>query len=487
MKPEHISDALSQIDDELIREAAEARSHAIKRRPAWQRWGALAACAAVAVFAGTRLVPTTPAPPSQPPQSTTQAPSPGSQGPSQPVSGELPMITIQDMGAGAMGFEGYLAFDISELGSGANPWNEEAELATLPVYKNPLTYDEMYRVSGANPRRMKALLLDTAQKLGFDTEKTPITDNSPSEDYKKAVTEKMAAVGEEVPEGYFDPTTLIMEENGIKIEVDQTLTARIEFDPPVELPQGYHFAYDATSAQMRKAAAWLLENYWGLLSGMEKPLLDQGMADRNIYEERSFDVEYFDGSGSLEEQIVHYNFNRVAFYNNDEGRLFLARVYAPDLSDKMGDYPIVSVEEAKELLLAGNYATSVPWEMPGEEHIAKVELLYRTSSYEAVWLPYYRFLVYLPEQDLHGMKTYGAYYVPAVEGRYLTNMPTYDGSFYGGGTAVKKPDPLPEEEPEDGQANENFEPAETSEAVPEPTPPMEETDPRIGLIVPGQK
>lgn len=71
--------------------------------------------------------------------------------------------------------------------------------------------------------------------------------------------------------------------------------------------------------------------------------------------------------------------------------------------------------------------------MPGEEHIAKVELVYRTGSHEGIWLPYYRFLVYLPEEEnvatQYGMKSYGAYYVPAVDGKYIANMPTYDGSF----------------------------------------------------------
>ena len=68
--------------------------------------------------------------------------------------------------------------------------------------------------------------------------------------------------------------------------------------------------------------------------------------------------------------------------------------------------------------------------MPGEKYIKKVELVYRTSEMEEIYMPYYRFYVELPEENLeHGLKTYGAYYVPAVEGSYLTNMPVYDGSF----------------------------------------------------------
>ena len=485
MRTEQLSDAMEYLDEELIREAEEARSRVVRRRPAWQRWGALAACLAVAVFAVTRVFPTAPTQPGATCPPPPPDPPASQEDPGKPFFEELPLITIESMAVGAMGYEGYLAYDISELGSGANPWTQEETVESLPVYKNPLSYDEMYRVSGADQDKMKALLLDVAGKLGLDTQTTPVTDNAPTEDYKKAITEKLAAVGEEVPEGYFDPTTLIMEADGVKIEVDPTLTALITFDPPVELPKGYNFSYSATSLEMRKSAAWLLENYWGLLSGMSKPTLDQGMADRNIYGERSFDVEYFDGGGSLKQQIINYNFNRVAFYNDDEGKLFLARVYAPDLSQVMGNYPIITVEEAKELLLAGNYASSVPYDLPKAEEIAGVELVYRTSSHEAVWLPYYRFLVDLPEEYRPADKTlrdYGAYYVPAVDGRYITNMPTYDGSFNGGGTAVKKPDAPPEEE-------EGTESAHIGEDPGEPTPPMEESQDRSmeGVVVPGQK
>lgn len=425
IRPEQLSDALNHLDDELVREAAEVRDSGRKRRPAWQRWGALAACLALAVFAGTRLLP-----------SKEILPTPGSSGPSQPsqqpVQGEeLPILTIGENDAVAMGFEGYMALDISELCT-ANPWTAKAELSTLPVYQNPLLYDEQHRAEGVDWDKMRSLLLTVAGQLGLDTERLPITDNTPDEKYQQAVKEKLAAVGESLPEGYFAPTALILEGEGITVEVDQTLTARIDFDPPVELPGELNFTHYASLEEKTQAADWLAERYGGLLSGMAQPTLDPGMGDRNIYRQQSFDVEYYDGAGSLEERIVSYNFNRVAFYCDDNGELFLARVYAPDLSGKLGDYPIITPDEAKELLLAGNYATSVPCEMPGEERIARVELVYRTGTYEQTWLPYYRFLVDLPE-DLRPsdkeLRVYGAYYVPAVEGQYIANMPTYDGRF----------------------------------------------------------
>ena len=318
MRPEQLSDALNYLEEDLIAEAAAVRDHSKARRPSWQKWGALAACLAVAVFAGTRLLPGEALPkPGNPPR-------PGASGPSQPVQGgELPTLTIQWDTSGGMGFEGYMAFDIAELG-GNNPWTEEAELSTLPVYKNPLTYDEQHRATGANWRRMKALLLDVAGKLGLDTQNLPITDNTPSQEQQQAIREKFAAVGDTVPEGYFDPTTLIIEGEGVTVEVDQTLTASIDFAPPVALPEGYNFTHYATRAEKRKAADWLSSQYYGLVSGMAKPLLDQGMGDRNIYSQQSFDVEYYDGAGSLEEQMVSYSFYRTAFYCDDNGELFLA-------------------------------------------------------------------------------------------------------------------------------------------------------------------
>jgi hypothetical protein len=64
------------------------------------------------------------------------------------------------------------------------------------------------------------------------------------------------------------------------------------------------------------------------------------------------------------------------------------------------------------------------------EYVAKVELVYRTGGTEQYFMPYYRFYVELPDMEReNGLKTYGAYYVPAVEGEYISNMPVWDGRF----------------------------------------------------------
>ena len=61
---------------------------------------------------------------------------------------------------------------------------------------------------------------------------------------------------------------------------------------------------------------------------------------------------------------------------------------------------------------------------------AKVELVYRTGEREGYFLPYYRFYLELPSmEEEDGLKTYGAFYVPAVRPEYLEGVPVWDGSF----------------------------------------------------------
>lgn len=145
--------------------------------------------------------------------------------------------------------------------------------------------------------------------------------------------------------------------------------------------------------------------------------------------QQEYQIEFYDKGENDVDAIINYNFNQFAFDCDDNGKFYLASICQPDLSKKMGDYPIINTKKAKELLLKGNYITTVPYKIPGENFIAKVELVYRTGAREEYFMPYYCFYVELPEEERDGLKTYGAYYVPAVEKEYLTNMPLWDGSF----------------------------------------------------------
>lgn len=327
-----------------------------------------------------------------------------------------------------MGYEGYLAYDISELVS-ANPWNEDLEISTLPVYRNPLTYDENFITSGADFDRMRMFITEVAGRLGLDESGLIIMDDAPDEESRQKTIEKFRSAGAAVPEGYFNPTKLIVEADGLKIEVDQSMTAKVLFDPAVSLPEEYNFTHFA-SYDDTAAAADYLKNEYDEFIGMDHPQINLCGGDYTYDGQQTYSIEFFNADGNEMEQLINYNFNRVTFGCDDEGKLFIARIYCPDLSSEMGEYPIIRPEQAKELLLNGNYITTVPCKMPGAEFIRKTELVYRTGQLEKYFMPYYRFYVELPEEEQkNGLKTYGAYYVPAVESSYISNMSAWDGSF----------------------------------------------------------
>ena len=341
MKKEHISDALNMLSDDIIEETNKVRAHA-KPKHKWVKWGAVAACFALMIAAGTRLLPQD---------------EPG-------LNSDLPLLSISENTSAAMGYEGYMAYDISDL-INANPWREDSGISALPVYQNPLTYDASFIASGADLDKMQAFILDVAGRLGLDTNNLTITDDALDKESTQKMIEKFQKVGDTVPEGYFDPTKLVIKAEGIKIEVDQSMTAKVSFDPAVSLPEEYNFTHFA-SYEDAVAVAEYLKSKYGDLIGIDNPQVNIYGGDYNIYNQQSFSIAFFDAGAGDVEEIINYNFNRVAFYCDDNGELFLVRIYHPDLSKKLGDYPIIRPEQAKELLLNGNYITSAPYEMSKE-------------------------------------------------------------------------------------------------------------------------
>lgn len=465
MKKDRLSEAMNYLDDELIEEARTARQMAgenmppektlyvsekdgrngqKKNKPAvWLRRAAAAACLALCLGGGIWLwqghgygqptpidpvdVPSTPAD-TPPALSGIPQPTP----PVQVHPSGLPMLTISDDNSVGMGYEGLMFYDISEMPD-ANPWSEELQLDTLPVYRNTLRADPAGAYNGSAVsagwfEEMRALLLQTAERLGLDTASLVIGDNEPSEEMKNAYREKYASVGEELPEGLFDPTELNAEQNGVRIEVDAGLEVTVWFEPALELPLPFAVDFRMSYEQAQEAAEYYKEAYADLI-GFEDPQICICGGDYTYYGEHGYGVEFFEGAEDPVRQILNFNFDRVYFTGSEEGGLWIVRLYHTDLSDKVGDYPIIPADEARQLLLQGNYISSVPYE-PQAELTARVELVYRHSRMDEYYMPYYRFYIELPEGALdNGLRDFGAFYVPAVKGEYLTNMPVWDGGF----------------------------------------------------------
>ena len=143
---EHLLNALGEVDEKYIAEAAPSKDTGNKT--IWLRRGALATCAALALFVGIRYLPSvlTGGNPGLPDSAGGNHPGGlseniGGSSAGNPAesgtgsSADLPLLTISGESSESMGYEGYMAYDISDL-INANPWNETAELSTLPVYRN---------------------------------------------------------------------------------------------------------------------------------------------------------------------------------------------------------------------------------------------------------------------------------------------------------------------------------------------------------------
>ena len=378
-------DKMSLADPAYVEEA----DRPVKKRTTWRRWGAMAACLAVLLGVGFLFFP----------RSSPDTPD--------PVQTELPTLPVS-MGPslGGYGYEGYYVRDISEL-KNTSPSQIGSLPDTLPVFRNAAGGYPLQAASEEYMAKMLTLCRSVAGRLGWDAEKT-------------------AEVWEERSDGLAPTTVTATGADGVKIEVDQFMTVTISYpDRNRPFSENVLPTYD----DAYKLAEKLLAEYRGLM-GFSSPQICITGGDYNIDGEQSYDIVFTETGGTQTEELLEFFFHGAEFFCNEDGEPWLIHLRCTDLSDKVGDYPIITAQQAQAQLAAGHYITSCGWEMPGEAYIRKVELVYRTGEYDEYFMPYYRFYVELLEEaPVEGCMHLAAYYVPAVAEEYLAPLSTWDGRF----------------------------------------------------------
>jgi len=399
MKAVDLIDMIGNTDDRIIEEAKKKNRSVILK---WTKWAAVAAglCLIVGgLVAITRSV-----------------------GTPTDISKELPQIVIPEYESGDAGFEGVMVYSAEELENG-NPWREDVALYTLPVFRN-VGYD-LFGAGvplGENETKMIAELESAAKELGLKILNTKTETNATK-----------TGTGTIIPGDKAYSISAMTERGNLTIDANGSLL--YELPGGSELPEGYHFTYsDSSDSEAKAAMAYLTKTYASFLNFDHPEIVLQG--------EYTFSGDYirrylvYDSGTDMTERILNYNFRTAQFAPDDNGDLMLIRMNdGLWLAEKLGDYPLISIAEAKEKLLDGQYQTSVPAAMPGEKFIAKVELVYRSGLREETLLPYYRFYVELQDTDgwrmskTSGLKTYGAYYVPAIQDDNISNLSGYNGYY----------------------------------------------------------
>ena len=216
----------------------------------------------------------------------------------------------------------------------------------------------------------------------------------------------------------------------IEIQSNGSIVAMYNGFEGEALPEEYSFTYNnTTEGEALETIRYIYENYSDIIGLPEATFVTS--KEYTFSGEEIRDYRIYDFSGDEIKDMLNFAFSEVQLAPNDEGKLMLIRINDKlSCGEKIGDYPIISPEEAKDMLLEGGYITTVPYEMPGKKYIAKCELIYRSGISENIWMPYYRFLVELPEMaQENGLKNFGAYYVPAVELEYIEGLPLWNGNF----------------------------------------------------------
>ena len=330
----------------------------------------------------------------------------------QDPAGGLPKITAE-LTTGDMGFEGYMAYSVDELENG-NPWRGiPADTEALPVYENLLYSEHADPVLYETEEELRGAAETAAERLGMTVLSLEV--QTMGEIRGTEYTERPTGASAEC-EGDFGAATVYVSNAGM---------IRTQFSDP--LPFG--------SEEEKSAAMDILSAYLGYRDAV---IAESG--DRDIYGVRSRQYRVYEDSSDPVQKLLNYSIAVSRLYETDDGA-GLGTVWkypGIDVLKFLGDYPVIGEDEARAMLLNGEYLTTVPADtLPEsgitEDRIDRVELVYRTGPRDKYIEPYFRFLVRLregfPASAAEGLSNWGAYYVPAVRTEYLAEIPVWDGSF----------------------------------------------------------
>jgi len=288
-----------------------------------------------------------------------------------------------------------LAYDIMEI-LGEHPFMADSIPETMAVYKNKYVTD------------------------GAGVPLAPLTENEMLE-LGKPVSDRLGENIIEVEKGHNNNHLHIICE-GIDIYVSGNGNVSVEFDKSFKLPM----EIDGSRESYITAVNYVAEELKPLLllCGVENPtpLISH---DYTFDGERSYDcnlVDADDSSSSVGLYFMNGYLHRITWDS-----------YKWSMGEILGKYPTISYDEAKQLLLAGQWYSIVPLEEPiDESDIVGAVIGYKTQCYDEVFMPFYAFYVDVTDRSEVAMpsetielrlKNYATYIVPAIEAEYLKGFP----------------------------------------------------------------
>lgn len=408
MKKEDLIKALGEIDDDLLAAAQAQRMKSTAKKPYMRKTfigilGMAAAVAAVAILfrpaeqdtGGGNL--SSPNTVRNQPEETEQ------------TEPEKIVLSHNLVNTGSAGISIEMYPDLSKEPD-YNPWNEEMDLKTLPVFER--IPSDTGIPFGLSESRIQKNLDEYKVYFGFESDRTEVSHVSDihkgSED---STVYLITAFGEN---GY-------LSSNGYG-EIFLNLNKNGE----IALPEGITLSPGASEEEARKTAQYLYEQYgalldcddWGYDIGGDYSFDAQQIRTYRLYGKAKDD----------ENTILNYNFRQIIFGGSDDGRhISMIRIQNETEAYKnAGQYPLITLDEAYEQLYKGNYFANTNGVLiDGETEIGDVQLVYLNWRSFRYSFPCYRFKAditfktksFMPNLP-GGLKAYGIYFVPAIDPSY---------------------------------------------------------------------
>jgi len=414
-------DKMSDVDPKLIADAEKKpRKKSGLMIGLTSSMAALAAAALIAVTLGNNVSQKPPVIDTSDPNSV---PVTSSDTVSSGNTSTLPKITVGDYGVRGWGGREFIGakdgvkvekdyFNYSQLEE-CSPW-KGAELETMPVYMSHSTdldvdLDKMY-----------ALARKAAAALGIPEDSLEFTDNYQRMDETIEANRKMAkdagATDEEADEMINRIIRSVMSQTyveaiggGVRISVYTSLKIYIAPDESAKLPDKYNFTKSATDEEIAALVDYFADKYKGIMN-YSKPTLGRIDAE-GIY--------IYDSDCDLTQQIVNYWINSAFFGEDSENIGELGRMWfdTVDGCEKLGDYPILTPEQATEILKSNKFDDEM--RMPADAKILKTDIVYENSAGYTGIIPYYEFYVETDKDDSNADVACLIYTIPAVPEEFI--------------------------------------------------------------------
>lgn len=364
-------DVVSDIDDDLI---INAEPKAVTTFLARRKWIPFAACICIAALTVTAALI------------------------GKGKSNALPIIDFEISESSAAGPYAVETDDINSYIS-ANPWNEDMNIQALPVYLNT-GYTAYPAELLLSEDRMLSLAEEIAAKLGY----TSLSHVSHWFD--------MGIVTTNSPIEVDDIASVTLKADLADITVSSSAEVTVKFIEPQTLPEGYSLSFDGDTAIACDTVSYLIEEY-GNITGLDnlQPEIKPLFADEYLLY-----FAFSDGDDDISD-ILGYAFGRCEFIGDKTSLMSIKWNLRSQFAEYLGEYDIISSQEAKQMLTSGKFI--IGSESPDESDISAYELIYRYSSSDKYFMPYYRFYVKNDALSKIGKSVFYYYDVPAIELKYF--------------------------------------------------------------------